>query len=182
MYTFDRRCQGADERALLDASLTDVAAERTLAAPRASLGLTIGADVWAPGEDASSPHSDGAALDRALTLVAVGGAPHVGWRLAAAVPRGISLLLPPFLLVVLFEPATDWEEPLGRLTLGGVLSSVHSCSRSSQSSGPAMFPDWGRGGEGGREGPSEPATEPVQGVWSRQVIVLLIESNACTFF
>lgn len=154
----DWRCRGAGDWALVGASLAVVATERMLAAPRALPDRASGA--------ASSPDSDGATLDRALTLGVVGGAPHVGcWRLAEAVVRGI---LPFFLLVVLFEPVADLEEPLGRLTLGGVSSSAHSCSRSSQSSEAATLPDGGRGGEGGRE---EPAAEPVQGVCTRQVFV-----------
>jgi hypothetical protein len=81
----DGRCQGAGGWALAGASLTDVAAERTPAAPRASPGLTNGADAWAPAGTATSPHSVGAALDRALTLLAVGA--NAGCcRLAAAVP------------------------------------------------------------------------------------------------
>ena len=176
----DWRCQGAGGWALAGASLTDVAAERTLAAPRAFPSLTDGADAWAPTGTGSSSHSVGATLDRALTLLAVGGAPHVGCgRLAAAVPR--ILLLPFFfLLPVPFEPVADQEEPLGRLTLGGVLSSTsHSGSGCSpQSSGPATLPDGGGRGEGGDDDSSEP--EPMRGEFGHVSCSIAPSNNART--
>ena len=172
----DRRCQGAGGWALAGASLTDVAAERTLAAPRAFPGLIDAADAWALTGTGSSSHSVGATLDRALTLLAVGGAPHVGCsRLAAAVPR--ILLLPFFfLLPVPFEPVADQEEPLGRLTLGGVLSSTsHSGSGCSpQSSGSATLPDGGGRGEG------DEGSEPVRREFGHVRCLVATSNNART--
>ena len=138
--------------------LTDAAAGRTFAAPRASSGLTNGArprprprphaDVWALAGTVVSPHPDGAAVDRDAGC----------WRPAPAVPRVI--LLPLFLVLFLFpflapprlrascastspstllELAPDRAVPVGRLTLGGSSSSSPHNVWSRHSSGPATL-------------------------------------------